>query len=314
MKTMLTLLRREWLEHRTALLGTQLAALGVLVLAAMLAVMLGSAQIETTTSSSDGTHSTTESREGTLADETLHRISPYLEQPGRLKAGAALIRDGIAKPFQALLLFVLVFYLLGTLFDERSDRSVLFWKSMPVSDTQTVASKVLFAMLGAPVVAIVVILLAQLFAFTLASIAMAKTDLSAWTLWSHSGLLYGVADLVVGYLIQGLWSLPVYAWLLFVSAAVPRVPFVWAIATPFVPIVLEGVIFNTATLYAGIKNHLTFRALVWPPELVDANAHLATDVGDSIALLATTDMWVGLGVTALLLAATVYYRRRNNET
>jgi ABC-2 type transport system permease protein len=42
-----------------------------------------------------------------------------------------------------VLSFVIFFYLLGALYDDRRDRSILFWKSLPLSDTSTVLSKVI---------------------------------------------------------------------------------------------------------------------------------------------------------------------------
>src|SRR3546814_20822192 len=41
--------------------------------------------------------------------------------------------------------FVVFFYCLGALYDDRRDRSILFWKSLPVSDASTVLSKVFSA-------------------------------------------------------------------------------------------------------------------------------------------------------------------------
>ena len=52
--------------------------------------------------------------------------------------------------------FVVFFYCLGSLYDERKDRSVLFWKSLPVSDRDTVLSKALSALVVAPTLAIAV--------------------------------------------------------------------------------------------------------------------------------------------------------------
>ena len=45
---------------------------------------------------------------------------------------------------------VVFFFCLGALFDDRKDRSVLFWKSLPISDQATVLSKVAMALVVAP--------------------------------------------------------------------------------------------------------------------------------------------------------------------
>src|ERR1700761_8151354 len=67
--------------------------------------------------------------------------------------------DAFEQPFTvvALLLmgttfFVAVFYSLEALHGERRDRSILFWKSLPVSDTTTVLSKACIPLVVLPVI------------------------------------------------------------------------------------------------------------------------------------------------------------------
>ncbi|MEG2806047.1 ABC-2 transporter permease, partial [Stenotrophomonas sp.] len=65
-----------------------------------------------------------------------------------------------------VLAFVVFFYCLGALYDDRRDRSILFWKSLPLSDTQTVLSKAMSALLVAPVIAVLASIL-TMFGFLL---------------------------------------------------------------------------------------------------------------------------------------------------
>ena len=71
------------------------------------------------------------------------------------------LQHGIAEPFRYIFVIVAFFALIGCIYDERKDRSVLFWKSMPVSDASTVLSKIIFVLWLAPLATVAAILLAQ---------------------------------------------------------------------------------------------------------------------------------------------------------
>src|SRR5262249_34513186 len=61
---------------------------------------------------------------------------------------------GMSMPIGIVLFFVVFFYLLGALYNDRADRSVLFWKSLPLSDIETVLAKVVTAALVAPILSV----------------------------------------------------------------------------------------------------------------------------------------------------------------
>ena len=132
---------------------------------------------------------------------------------------------------------------LGALHDDRKDRTVLFWKSVPVTDVETVLSKLITAVWVAPAATIAMILAAQVFLLTVISgLVATRETLSIWPIWANSGLFTGLVELLVGYLIQGLWALPLYGWLLFISAAVNRLPFLWALLAPAALVALEALV------------------------------------------------------------------------
>jgi ABC-2 type transport system permease protein len=54
-----------------------------------------------------------------------------------------------------------LFYCLDALYGERRDRSILFWKSLPVSDLTTVLSKATIALVVLPLVTFAVIVATQ---------------------------------------------------------------------------------------------------------------------------------------------------------
>ena len=117
-----------------------------------------------------------------------------------------------------------------------------------------------------------------------------------------------------GYFIQGFWALPVYGWLLLVSATVNKTPVLWAVLAPFVPIILERMLFGTSIIFNGIGDHLQFAAL--PSFAGDGDARILPELpglADQFALFLTADLWLGVIVGAGLLYATIYCRSRFNE-
>ena len=78
-------------------------------------------------------------------------------QEGMLQASpeakARVIRAGLtvlALPVLITVGFGILAYNLSTFADERKDRSLIFWRSLPVSDLTTVISKLLFVILAVP--------------------------------------------------------------------------------------------------------------------------------------------------------------------
>ena len=267
MSAAIPLIRREWLEHKTGFGWVPIAALGTLVATTVLVLMF--ADNSTIHISSDSSEDSSDGIQITLGENSedeefvfqarLFDMLDYNdwsdeELTDRIEMG----RTSVALPFQLVYFLVAIFALLGSLHEDRRDRTVLFWKSMPISDSETVLSKLVFISWVAPVVTIAAILIAQIFLLLIVSIG---GEGSFSRLWSHSGLAMEFIKLTAGYLIQGLWALPIYGWLLLVSVAVNRVPFVWAVLVPIVPSVLESVLFSTSILSEGISNHLRLAAL-----------------------------------------------------
>ena len=316
------LCRREWLEHRGGFLWAPASVAAVIVVAVALVLIVGQlnlARVDLDLDISEAPGSNTEIRidgedtsigvlvEGWLAHHewTDEALSTHL----------AALRRGVAEPFHYVYFIVLVFVLLGALYDDRKDRTVLFWKSVPVTDTETVLSKLVTAVWVAPAATIAMVLAVQVFLLTVISgLAATRETLSIWSIWANSGLFIGLVELLAGYLIQGLWALPVTGWLLFISAAVNRGPFLWALFAPAALLVLEALVGLTSAVRDFIHDHLAFRALPRArPSDEDALEHGATGLGDSIGLLVTVELWMGIAVGAAFLAGAVHLRRTKNE-
>lgn len=311
MNTWLALFKREWLEHRGGFGWAPVGVFGVLVVV----VLLGLLTAEVIPEEHNNLGESGIQKEGSSLRESVDQwLALESINEAELTQVLQKMRHGVATPFSLVYFGVAFFVLLGGLFDDRRDRSVLFWKSVPVSDTQTVLSKLITVVWLAPLVTIAMIVIAHLFLLIVASVLISGSEhLSLGALWSHSGVFIGLAELVVGFIIQGFWALPLWGWLLLVSAVATRLPFLWAVFIPVVPVLLEWVLFRSSHILDGIHNHFHARALPTLETNSSDAAQTAVGLPEMFALWATSDMWLGIVVGAVFLAGAIYFRRRNNE-
>lgn len=152
--------------------------------------------------------------------------------------------------------FVVFFSLLGSLYEERRDRSILFWKSMPTADWQEVAAKLFVPIVIAPVIFLAVTIAAQLMiAFILSFVVLVQGGpfTAMWPL----GLMFSAwSHILFSYFIYALWALPLFAWVALVSSYASRMPFLWAVLAPAVLIAVEGIFFETHRIGSWIGTHL----------------------------------------------------------
>ena len=147
----------------------------------------------------------------------------------RLVSGYA----GVSLPILMALSVCIFFFCLGALFDERRDRSVLFWKSLPVSDSATVLSKVVMALGVGPVIAVVISAITAILAGLLICIAAAAAGVNIFgEVLSNPGTYLAPVQLAALVPIYALWALPTIGWLLMVSAWSRTKPLLWAIGVP----------------------------------------------------------------------------------
>jgi ABC-2 type transport system permease protein len=232
-----------------------------------------------------------------------------------------------------VLAFVVFFYLLGSLYDDRKDRSILFWKSLPASDTLTLASKLLAAMVVAPFIFWVVYVITHIVIMALFAIVVMVLGENPWTLFLSLGSPFKAWSLVLlSYFAQSIWALPLYGWLMLVSAFAPRIPLLFAILPPVVLGVLElwidflktftlndnlfglfGHWFaNSPIIMSADKNEDNIGAALGIPITSDFD-HQVT-VANIFDRLFSTDMLIGLAIAAVFLGAALWLRRRATES
>ena len=321
MNSFIGLCRREWLEHRGGFLWAPASVAAIIAVAVMLVLVIGQLNLDRVNLDldvNDAAGSDVEIRidgkDTSIMDLINGWLSNHQWSEEELSAHLAGLLRGVAEPFHYVYFIVLAFVLLSALHDDRKDRTVLFWKSMPVTDAETVLSKLVTAVWMAPAATIAMIFAVQVFLLTVISgLVATRETLSIWPIWANSGLFIGLVELLVGYLVQGLWALPLYGWLLFISAAVNRLPLLWALFAPTALVALEALVGLTSAARDFIRDHLAFRAL--PRGHGDDNilVHASTGLADSISLFATVELWAGIAVGAALLAGTVHLRRTRNE-
>lgn len=204
-------------------------------------------------------------------------------------------------------LLVGIFYSLDALYAERRDRSILFWKSMPVSDLTTVLAKVTIPLAVLPLLSFVITVATQALMLMGSSLILIGSGLSETTLWSYSSLFHFPVMLLYHIVtVHGLWYAPIYGWLLFISAWAPRAPFVWAFLPPFLIGGVEKLAFNTTHFFNLLLGRLMGPDVPTPPgaSMMDIMASLGP-----LQFLSEPGLWIGLAIAAAFLAAAVRLRR-----
>ena len=206
-----------------------------------------------------------------------------------------------------ILFLVSIGYLLSSLYADRKDHSILFWRSMPVSEWEEVLSKLGVALLVAPAVFIVASMLVQLAYVVIAMLMVWRMEMDPFQL-IIGNLDFGSLFLgqIMGWMLTILLIAPFYAWLLFVSAAAKRSPFFLAIAPVLGIIFIEEVFLGSEYFANAIQAHIP---------------HLTEGEG-SVGFYADTSVWLsvdyvsialGLLFTVVALTGAVYLRRYRFE-
>jgi ABC-2 type transport system permease protein len=241
--------------------------------------------------------------------------------PARLRAAEALDSvsqtNVLATPYAfsaALIMFtgfiVAVFYCLDALHGERRDRSILFWKSLPVSDLTTVLSKFSIPLVLIPVVTFVTIVVMQFIMRVLSTIILATNGMSAAPVWNRVPLAEMTLVLLYGIATVTIWYAPIFGWLLLVSAWARRNTFLWAIFPPIAICVVEGIVFHTghfATMLGHRFNSFRQAFDIIPDDQSDVIVPLSQLTPGRF--LSSPDLWIGLAFAAAFLAAAVQLRR-----
>jgi ABC-2 type transport system permease protein len=231
------------------------------------------------------------------------RHNALLLDPARQRAAIEAPYDIVAMMLIFTAFIVGVFYCLDALHGERRDRSILFWKSLPVSDLTTVLSKVTVPLVVLPLLSFAIVVVTQFIMLLISTAVLLPRGLAATT-WENFNLFQQSLILLYGLVAIALWHAPIYGWALLVSGWVRRATFLWAILPLLAISFFEKITFNTAHFASMLKE----RVIGFAPEAFAFRAHAVPQL-TPLRYLSTPGLWLGLLFAATFVAAAVRLRR-----
>jgi len=240
---------------------------------------------------------------------TLSRIASIWEPAIRTHAGESIASsyNMAAMMLMGTTFLVSLFYCADALHGERRDRSVLFWKSLPVSDETTVLAKFSIPLLVIPLITFVITLGTQWVMLIMHTLIRAAIGGDVGEIWRMPLLEMWVMQAYHLIFVHGLWYAPFYAWLLLVSAWAKRAPILWAL----IPIAAVGIV--EAFVFRGNWFLILLeRRLMGGPAGDYAGDVLMPPLSQLTPLkfLMSPGLWIGFGLAAVFLLAAVRLRRQ----
>lgn len=318
MNTFYWLMKREFWEHRGGFLWAPIITGGIFLVLNIMAII---------------TAEVIGNRHGiTIGGNNLQALIANADAGDLAQIGAALDLSLISATglIGIVMGFVVLFYCLGSLYDDRRDRSILFWKSLPVSNASTVLSKVASAVVLAPIIAIVVGIVVGLAQLMIFALVLSLHGMNVWQMLGLAHPFRAVGALVSAIPLYALWALPAVGWLMLCSAWARTKPFLWAVAVPAVTGLLVSWfdimgllnlpngwfwsnIFQRSLLSVFPGSNIVFggRALDMN---ADANNPLSfIEPAHTYTLLGSPNLWAGVIIGAALIAGSVWFRRWRDD-
>jgi len=238
---------------------------------------------------------------GTIT-QTSHGLNPIL--PYTIAAGLIM----------ATTFLVAIFYCLDALYGERRDRSILFWKSLPVSDLTTVLSKAAIPLVLLPLLTWAITVVTQSIMLLINVTVFHARGIDTGPL--HSGLPLTQNSMMLLYhllAIHALWYAPIWCWFLLVSAWARRTPLLWATLPPLALGVLEMITLHTGHIFEILKYRIHGPGDIDFTSPTNMAPNMSMHMGMSPAqFLATPSLWTGLLLAAFFIAAAIQLRRYRN--
>ena len=234
------------------------------------------------------------------------RRRAVLLDPAKARAAIEAPYDMAAIMLILTAFIVGVFYCLDALHGERRDRSILFWKSLPVSDATTLLSKAMVPLVVLPLVTFAIIVATQLVMLLWTSVLLITHGMSPASTWTYFPLFRNSFILLYGLAAIALWHAPIYGWVLLISGWARRATFLWAVL-PFLAIAFfERITFGTSHFASMLKDRLMgFAPTAFAFKMHSVDCPQLTPG----TYLSTPGLWLGLIFAAAFVAAAVRLRR-----
>ncbi len=316
--TLKLLIKREFWEHKGGFFWAPIWAGGISLLLTLMALMFGEF----------AARGFGDSRiNGLDLNAITSEMSPADMQQ---LADSVSVSTSMAMFWPLLVLgFVVFFYCLGALYDERKDRSVLFWKSLPVSDRDTVLAKAISALVVAPAIALAVGIVCMIGFLVLLSVFVTLHHGNPFTLlWSPANLLASTGIALAALPIYALWALPSAGWLLLCSVWAKSKPFLWAIIVPVFAAVfyswfdlMSSADLGSVWVWKNVVAHLlggvfpgTWFSAVDPALLqFDAGSGHRSILTAMFSALRSPYLWVGAVAGVAMIIASIRLRRWRDD-
>ncbi len=243
-------------------------------------------------------------------------------------AAITVLMISLSSTFVFAMWILTTFYALDALYAERKDRSILFWRSIPVTDFDTVLSKLVTALVVIPLVTFAVIAATHLIVLLITSVWLAARGANAWHLiWTAAPFFDNWTATLVFLMALSLWLSPFVGWFLFVSAFTKRSPLLIATLPLAILPLLERIVFETSVfaeaffvrsvkmpLFAGLDNIEFLFQEGKDFEMVGDAALSLLSLLDLGQFFGSLGLWSGLVVCGLFTTAAIYVRRYRDDS
>ncbi|MGH8306775.1 MAG: hypothetical protein ACRER0_00725 [Gammaproteobacteria bacterium] len=250
----------------------------------------------------------------------------------RVRAARAFIL-GSAGIFNVAMLLMVWFYLMDSLYADRKDRSILFWKSLPLSDSRLVLSKLFTGMVTAPALMLLIVIIAEIIIGILFVIAAGIAGINLLSVALQPGtIILAWITLAFALIVQSIWLLPFYGWFLLCSAWAKKLVLAWAVLIPLGFMAAEGIIFHTGYIAHAIFGHIgrmftmlmsgrySINNVSIGPSIDINNGHepltsasALMTLGSVGRIFALPEMWIGVGIGIIFILGAIWLRHNRSE-
>lgn len=242
-----------------------------------------------------------------------------LQQSSRMSEIFFVGAIALFTPFIAIGFIVQVYYFVTCLFDERRDQSVMFWRSLPVSDEMTITSKLLTGAFVIPVIffsaATMLMVLMVVLGIVASVILSLGFDISLWGMFASANILSGVGYIWLTLVPIAIWLLPLYSWLMLASVYANKAPFLWAVLPIVALLVIEGIVVHYLHLSEPFFGHFIVDYFsITPENLMNVTVEQEKSRSTALLLLIEQIDYRTVLVSAGLLFATYWFRVNKSES